>query len=179
MMTSFLGGGNDLADNLRENASSAPPDLKIRHNDPSLVECLLSYRNQLLAYSNLVRLIYLVDGPWIRSELSPFVHPAQLDEALQITSEQFAHLAQISHQYHFVCEIYLIEPMEDVINRTYPNTARAIATITHGLPLVDLGPILRKDPKRYYYRLDGHFTPAGHQAVAQFLVQQGHEPELK
>jgi hypothetical protein len=191
MMTSYLGGGNDLTDNLREAASSGRPNSQLADSsnrsigqspnpsNPSMVEDLFAYRNRLLAISNLMRVIYLVDGPFLRSELSRFAPPRQLARALEITSQQFAYLAQLSQQYRFICEIYVIEPMEDVANETYPRTARAIATIAHGLPVIDLGPVLRNDPEHYYYRFDGHFTPAGHQAVGQFLVQENRDSRLK
>ena len=136
------------------------------------MEDLFAYRNRLLAISNLMRVVYLVDGPFLRSELSRFAPPRQLAQALEITSKQFARLTQLSQQYHFICEIYLIEPMEDVTNGTYPRTARAITAIAHDLPVIDLGPVLRDDPRHYYYRFDGHFTPAGHQVVGQFLLEQ-------
>jgi hypothetical protein len=102
-----------------------------------------------------------------------------LSEALEITSEQFARLVQLSHQYNFVCEIYLIEPMEDVSRGTYPRTARAVTAIAHGLPVVDLGPVLERDPGHYYYCFDGHFTPAGHRVAGRFLLQKKRGPVVK
>lgn len=49
-----------------------------------------------------------------------------------------------------------------------------------GIPYLDLVPVLRTDPDptRFYYEVDGHFTPAGHEFVGTALARWLEEQDL-
>jgi len=170
VMTSFLGSGNDLADNLVE--AAARGEVAGSLAPAGFWERVLGYHHFILSHSNLARVIYFIDGPMLKSWFSPLGSSPRLAKALSITSEQLASLAQLSSQYRFRCEIYLIEPIQDVSNGTYPKTARAILAIAHGLPVIDLGPVLQRDARHYYYPFDAHLNQLGHAVIGSFLLQQ-------
>jgi len=49
-----------------------------------------------------------------------------------------------------------------------PNSIMARELMRHGIRFVDLSDCLRDHPE-FYYKVDDHFTPAGHRAVAEYL----------
>lgn len=189
-MSGALFGGNDLTDNLedmrrtqdkektqkqaqepeRENLSSSSSQ-----PHEGVLTKLLSFRQQILAVSNLARVSVYVFGPALRTLLSPGLSQAELEEALLATKIQFDRLDDLSWRYGFEYRIFLVHPMQDLVRQTHFNTLQLLNYISPRGNVISTAPALldRKDPEHYYYPLDGHLRPEGAKKVAAFLLQNG------
>ena len=194
VMVDYLGAGNDLLDNLdsaeqehdpldgrmadagetvkvaykvaetRRGADSKPDT----NNDARF--SLIDVGRGSLRYSNLARVLYYKLGPQIRAVLSPEPERRKLDRALGITAGHLNELEAMSRQYGFDDRIYLIHPMQDIINGTDENTTEMMSAAFER-DIVSTRPAFADNVKSYYYNYDGHLNPKGSQAIAAFLVR--------
>ncbi len=169
VMSSALMAGNDLTDNLH--AAQQHGD-KLNHEPRSWFAKVLSYRKLLLRHSNLVRVVYLYFGPYLRSALSPAPKQDELDAALKATAEQLNRLERISQNYGFRYKVYLLYPMQDLLRGSHEKTLETLIPIVPNGQVVDTSSALLDDPSRFYYPYDGHLNPEGAKRIAEFLLRE-------
>ncbi len=174
VISSILMPGNDLYDNLQD--AHGPPSREapspVSAEPQSLYERIFEWRKALLEDSNLVRVIKYVWSPWLRARLYPAVHEEELHEALEITRRHLARLDALSQGYGFAYKIYVLHPMQDLLNRTYPNTLEAIRSLAPNVTVIDTAPGLLDDPLKYYFHYDAHLNPEGTKRVAELLLAE-------
>jgi hypothetical protein len=107
----------------------------------------------------------------------------ELDKYVKKSVER---LDELSRKLRFV-PIFLIIPEKSQVNESLlttkaarwgfepkdlnvelPNTIIEKELLQYGIRYIDLSECLKKS-KDFYYRIDDHFTPAGHRAVADYL----------
>jgi hypothetical protein len=167
-MSSSLMAGNDLADNLSERAAAgggvAEPD------QTSWKERILSYRQALLARSNLLRVVYFRFGPALRSALSPEPEPERVRAALEVTGEELGRLDRLSERYGFTYEIWVLHPVQDLLRGTHVATVRAIEEVAPAGRVHGTAEALADDPAGHYYAYDGHLNARGAARIAELLA---------
>jgi hypothetical protein len=172
VMTAALGAGNDLADNLAELEGALEEPQQDAVNT-GVWHRVVDYRRGILAWSNLIRVIYFVWGPVMRAKLSPTPQPDRLRAALGETARQLARFKDMAQKYHFDARIYIIHPVQDLLNGTYPQTIEVIRAIAPaGMSVASTAEALLADPSSYYYPYDGHFNPSGSSRIADFLLTE-------
>ncbi|MCB9990836.1 MAG: SGNH/GDSL hydrolase family protein [Rhodospirillales bacterium] len=177
-MTAALLAGNDLNGNLeelpKEDVPVAAEAAPVVSGGGGLLAWLVGQRTFMLDHSNLVRIAYYIGGPLLRAGLSPETGDDELHRALGVTKDQFARLEALSKQYGFAYHIYIIHPMQDVINDTWENTLQALQDIApEGAVVTSLAPAVFRDdslPSSNYYPMDGHLNAAGAEKTALYLV---------
>lgn len=185
-MTAYLGAGNDLADNLQWEAKKArqlekgtvgKASTAVASKKTSLdfLDWAVSQRRLVLENSNLARLAMFIAGPTIRTLLNPGAHQADLDRALEITAKHFARLDGTSLKYGFDYQIYIIHPVQDLINQTHSQTEKSFRKISP-FPeklISTAGHLLAKGGvDQFYFSYDGHLNAKGARAVSEFLISQ-------
>lgn len=172
-MTAALMSGNDLSGNLEEieeietQDAGAAPARKV-----GLFAAIYDRRSLILEYSNLVRNAYYVYAPLLRAKLSPGMGNTELQQALAVTARQFRTLEELAARYGFEYSIYIIPPMQDVMNGGYEDALAAIKEIAQTDRVYSIAPALLEDgqPEQYYYAMDGHPNVAGAAKLARFMV---------
>jgi len=176
MTDNFYFYGNDLFDNWQSGQAKASPTAP-RQPQPEPkepgVNRLRALRDHLVGASNLMRIAQFILGPYLKSLWSGKAEgdETMLREALERTAAQFQRLDRLSRERAFDYQIFLLHPKEDLIRGSYAKTLARLNAISPK-PLVDTASALLDDPKRHYYRYDGHFTPEGHDRIAEFLKSQ-------
>lgn len=166
--TSSLMPGNDLLDNLRESHHPAA-------EEKLASERIVGLSGVLLRSSNLARVLYFYYGPVVRAAFSPRPLGARLREALKITGGQLAQFQRLAAQHPFRAQIYVIHPVQDLINGTGAATTTAIRGIAGALPVFDTADAMPGNPRQYYFSYDQHLNAKGAAAIARFLLAQDHE----
>ncbi len=180
VMTATMMGGNDLADNLRDqrkasqssNALTRQPAQTAAEPRAGIFKTVLDQRQWILERFNLVRVVYYILGPTIRSTLSPARDEEELRRALDLMCRQMARLDAIAKNYEFEYTVALLHPMQDLMNGTYTQTLesiRAISPIPETVISTAESLLTEQDPKRFYYALDGHLNVEGARRVAGHL----------
>jgi hypothetical protein len=128
----------------------------------------------ILEHSNFVRNAYYIYAPVLRAAFSPEMDAMELQRALAITAQQFRRLKELATYYGFDYSIYILHPMQDLLNGGYENTLAAIREIaptdrvyTTAPAWLDGGP-----PQQYYYAMDGHPNATGAAKLAHFMMKQ-------
>ncbi len=136
---------------------------------------MLGYREALLARSNLVRVAKFLWGPLLRSVLVPELDEGRLSDALAHTEAELKRLAEISEEYDFEYEIYVLHPVQDIIRGTHTETLAALTAIS---PVVIRGTAsaFQESPKSFYYPYDGHINSLGSQRIAELLLATADAP---
>lgn len=186
-MSSSFSNGNDFRDNydylhLRRSdtdpvgdsaVASAAGDLAPR---PGLVERVLDSQAFLLGHSNLLRLAKFYWGPMLRSMIVAEPGESRMDEAVAVTRRSLLRFDQLSREYGFDYEIYLIVPVQDIIRDTYGETLATLNDIAPK-PAITTATLFLDSPGQYYYSFDGHLNARGSRRIADLLVardgQQG------
>jgi hypothetical protein len=180
-MTSAIVAGNDLYDNLSEaSAESAhlPADEDVPEERTGLLPSIMDARRDILAWSNLLRVVQFVWGPSLRGWLSLEPAEERMQAALDETERQLERFGGIAYRHGFEARIYILHPVQDLLWGTYPETAEAIRAIAPDtIDVVSTAPAFLDDPGMYFYSYNGHFNPAGARRVADFLADEAIEPD--
>lgn len=166
VMTSFLGAGNDLNDNLQTMAQREDDHGDVHEEEPQ--SGLRQLADTAFKYSNLARVLKFYFMPAIKNMIVIEPEKDRLQEALKLTQEQLAKLDALSKQYHFDYKIILFHPVQDISRGSYKETIRQIQAIAP-IPVVSSAEILQPDPNQYYFSLDGHFNKQGSQKIVELL----------
>ena len=166
--TRSLMPGNDLWDNLNESHLGASKSRRVS-------EPIVGFSGLLLKNSNLARILYFVYGPLIRAALSPRPAKSRLREALEVTRTQLARFQRLAGQYHFVGEIYIIHPVQDMIVNNGPATTNTIRGIAGKMAVFDTSDGMPGDARQYYFSYDQHLNAKGAAAIARFLLARDEE----
>jgi hypothetical protein len=172
-MTSALMSGNDLNDNLKEMTQRHSQDsAAVPAKQAGFWSAIYDHRSLILEHSNIARNAYYIYAPLLRAVFSPKMNDQELQRGLAITSQQFKILQDLAASYGFAYSIYILPPMQDLMNGGYQNTLAAIRKIaatdrvyTTAPALLDGGP-----PQQYYYAMDGHPSASGAAKLARFMV---------
>ena len=175
-MTSSLMAGNDLADTVVE-LSQAPlaktPAQMSESEDAAggLWRWLVMQRRTVLVRSNLARVIYAQLGPWLRG-LAPAASNSQLEAGLEAVSGELQRLHQLSEEYGFRFQVYLIHPVQDLMRAKHRETWTALQRAAGDTEIIDTAEALLPRPSSYYYGYDGHLNAAGARRIADFLISR-------
>lgn len=178
-MTASFSAGNDLADNFFYSAKTQNNISIIESKNlvnrsaisPGMLEGILGYREILLRYSNFLRVMKFYFGPLLRSKLTQHIAAERLDKALKITFEQLSRLDELSRKYTFDYQIYLLHPVQDIIQKTYIETLNRLNEISP-VPIQSTAHLFEHEPQNFYYSYDGHFNALGSLKIAEFLISQ-------
>lgn len=175
VMTSSFMGGNDLADNVRDLAVQSKPESTASDaapSQPSLTKQILEKRYWILEHVNLVRLTYYIFGPMLREALAPGLKDDERTKALNIMRSQFGRFYKISQTYRFDTAVFLVHPMQDVMRGSWRQTEQDLQEISAYSKVTSTAPALTgyNDISDVYYPLDGHVTPVGARAIADFIA---------
>ena len=178
VMSAALMAGNDLNGNLEEQARKENGFKPVPETaGKGALQKLVAQRKKILAHSNLARIAYYMAGPALRASFSPGADEVKLAQALAATKMQLARLHEMAQQRNFKLTIYIIHPMQDLMNDTYRDTESVIKGIAPaGVPVIDTAYALvgtSKKPQDYYYPVDGHLNPEGAMRVAKFMAESG------
>ena len=183
VMTASFSAGNDLADNFEFGRSREQGGVEEGASDSAsrnpgstsnviglLAEKVLGLRETVLRYSNLVRVAKFYWGPLLRSRLLPALDEARLNEALAITREALHELHAISKSRGFHYSVYLIHPVQDLMNGTHRRTALDLQEISP-VRVASTAGLFTGHPERYYYPYDGHLNKYGSRQIAEYLIR--------
>ena len=167
--------GNDFYDNLMyaegakdENAKGEAEVTK------GLYARFFDLRKPLLEHSNLARIAKFYFAPWLRAKLYPDALKASYTQAFAITRQQLDRLERLSHTHGFAYQIYVIHPMQDILNGTDGDTVRTVRELVKpGVVLRDTAQLFRQGTLSYYYAYDAHLNPRGDRKIAEFLANEG------
>ena len=89
----------------------------------------------------------------------------------KITFEQLSRLDELSRKYTFDYQIYLLHPVQDIIQKTYIETLNRLNEISP-VPIQSTAHLFEHEPQNFYYSYDGHFNALGSLKIAEFLISQ-------
>ena len=164
-MSTFLGAGNDLDDNIKISTLRRSQQGHDKEYNEALIRKI---SNELLRISNLARVVKFNFSPIIKSKLVVTAGGDELKRALQITRESLLKLKQLAIDYNFSAEVILIHPMQDIYRGTDNHTLTTISSITD-LTIIPSASYFKPDPAKYYYPIDGHFNIHGSQRMVKLL----------
>lgn len=159
-MTTYLGAGNDLADNLADSQSNQSTQTESPRS-PRL-------KDRIIKLSNFVRVVKYYVGPFIKSLVASSQPDDRVNEALKITGVQFARLDDLSKKFHFAYRIVLIHPVQDIMRKSDQETYQALQGIAPSV-IIPTAQVFRDDPVSYYFPLDGHLNVHGSKKLAEYL----------
>jgi len=167
-MTSFLGAGNDLYDNIKindqRNTKKLNDDKEVKYKET----VLRRISNQILRWSNFARVIKFNFAPIIKSKLIVKPETDQLHTALSLTQKSLHQLEALAKKYNFTAEIILIHPMQDISRGTHKETFEKIKSITN-LKIIPSAEYFMPNPSEYYFAMDGHFNLQGSNKMVELL----------
>lgn len=167
-MTSFLGAGNDLYDNIKitdqRNSKKQNDGEEIEYKETPLRRI----SNQILRLSNFARVIKFNFAPMIKSKLVVKPEEDQLEIALKLTQISLTKLSELAKKYNFIAEIILIHPMQDISRGTHKETLDKISSITD-LTIIPSAEYFLPNPTDYYFAMDGHFNLQGSNKMVKLL----------
>jgi len=173
-MTTSIAGGNDIIDNLEYGAGNASEQ---RRQKPVEGKSALwsgiynMLRFQVLASSNLARILKFHIGTQVRSIVTHGIDTQTLTKSLDVTRRQLMRLQTLSQTHGFTYEIFLIHPVQDIVRGTASQTHQALQSISPA-PIQGTAQLFIKNPASYYYAYDGHLNPRGSMAIARFLISR-------
>jgi hypothetical protein len=175
--SSILIPGIDFYDDLQD-ATAVPKQPKEpvgRTDSSSLYERIFELRKLRIEDSNLVRVAKYNWSPWLRSRLYPAPHLEQLRLAMETTRGHLNRLEELSHEYGFSYEIYIVHPMQEIINHTHQDTVNAVRKLAPGIQIKDTAPLFLDEPLKYYFHYDAHLNPVGTAKIAAFMIAEESE----
>lgn len=176
VMTSTLMAGNDFNGNVEEwqEQNENPQSFeKTEENERNgLLQGIVSQRKVILRHSNLARVIYYVYGSAVRANFSPKSAEKELEKAMKITQQQLERLDRLSKDLRFSYSVYIIHPIQSLINNTYQQTYRSIFNMVPNKVVIDTAPALLNSGSidSYFYNMDGHLNPVGAKTVADYMA---------
>jgi len=138
----------------------------------SVIGWMVAQRATILEYSNLARLLYRQFGPQIRAALAPQATSEKLEIGVTAMARELRHLDRLAERHGFAVAVYVLYPMQDLLRGSHLAALEAIRRAAGDLRLIDTAPALLDDPRRYYFRYDGHFNAAGAERVAALLAAE-------
>ena len=175
VMSGILMHGNDFYDNLiyakGESDENAKGEAEV---EVGLYAKVFDLRKVLLEHSNVARIVKFYFAPWLRARLYPEAVRESLSDALAITRDQLQRLNALSQKYGFSYEIYILHPMQDILNGTDGDTVRTVRGLLGPAVVVkDTADLFRDHTLSYYYPYDAHLNPLGDRKIADFLAAEG------
>ncbi|MDJ0950184.1 MAG: SGNH/GDSL hydrolase family protein [Alphaproteobacteria bacterium] len=170
-MSGALMAGNDFLDNL--NYEMRGMEMKAGLTSSASFgfwRSLLDLRRTLLRYSNLARLVYFHFGPSMRTALSPKPRQGTLKKALEATRRQLNRLEELSEEYGFSYQIYVLHPVQDILRETHIATVAAIRNLAPRARVTGTAQLFEHQPAKFYYPYDGHLNARGSRRVAELLL---------
>jgi len=167
-MTSFLGAGNDLYDNIKitefRKATEVNNETPIKYKETPIRRL----SNLILKYSNFARVAKFYLAPMIKNLLVIKPEQDQLDLALKIAKTQFEKLSHLGKKHQFLMDIVLIHPVQDISRGTHLETLKILQDLTP-IRITSSANYYIDDPNHYYYKLDGHLNPKGSEKIVELL----------
>ena len=180
-MTGALTSGNDIFDNILEEARAIAPEETIPSADKTRSEDSLKvswalWISQVMRRvryeSNLIRVAYFQAAPVIRTWFSPKPSDTNLAKGLAATRRQLEYLERMCRHYGFTYSVYVIHPMQDILRGTHNDTVRAIQNLVPDILVKGTAPLFIDKTTDYYYPYDGHFNALGSRKIADYLLSQ-------
>ncbi len=166
-MTSFLGSGNDLYDNLNITDTRNTPENESNHEESEGV--LRKVSDKILQHSNFARVIKFNFAPIIKKMIVIKPEENQLQRAIEITKQQLSKLDALSKEYKFEWQIILIHPVQDISRGTHEETFKTIQSISSA-KVIPSAKWFEPNPNQYYFSLDGHFNKAGSDKMVELFL---------
>lgn len=136
----------------------------------SWVGLVLSYRVQITRVSNLARVAKLYWGPLLLSRVVPGFDRERLQESLRLLEQEIARLETLGAEAGFEYQVYLIHPVQDLINGTHGSTYDRLSSVA--VPnLVSTAHLFLEAPADFYFPFHGHLNGRGARRVAEFLLE--------
>ena len=165
-MTSFLGAGNDLYDNIK--TVEARNDPKGNEHEES-ESTLRKVSNKILQHSNFARVIKFHFAPIIKKAFVVAPEENLLQEGLDLTKQQLDKLHALSKTHNFELEIVLIHPVQDISRGSHQETFKAIQAISP-VKVIPSAKFFEPKPDDYYFSMDGHFNKAGSDKMVELFL---------
>ena len=165
-MTSFLGAGNDLYDNIKTVEARNDPQ-KNEHEESE--STLRKAANKILQHSNFARVIKFYFAPMIKKAFVVAPEENLLQEGLVLTKQQLDKLQALSKTHNFEFEVVLIHPVQDISRGSHQETFKAIQAISP-VKVIPTAKFFEPDPSDYYFSMDGHFNKAGSDKMVELFL---------
>ena len=170
----FFFTGNDFSDNLDAAAKRSkglpyePAELNpsAEEDAKGLVESIIDFG---LKHSNLLRVAYYKVLPTLRKD--PEAVQQSLNKALTITQQEFKRLDDLSKQYGFKLNLFVIYPEPEITHGVYRDLGKKLQALT-SRPLIHLAELFSQDTQTYFFPADGHFSVAGNKKLAAYLIER-------
>ncbi len=165
-MTSYLGAGNDLYDNIKiVEARNDPQGNKHEESESTLRKI----SNKILQVSNLARVIKFHFAPIIKKAFVVAPEENLLQEGLELTKQQLNKLQALSKKHNFEFEVVLIHPVQDISRGSHQETFKAIQAISP-IKVIPTAKLFEPNPNDYYFSFDGHFNKAGSDKMVELFL---------
>lgn len=165
-MTSFLGAGNDLYDNIKIVEARNNPK---KNNHEESESTLRRFMNKILQYSNFARVIKFYFAPIIKKGFVIAPEENLLQEGLELTKQQLDRLHVLSERHNFEFDVVLIHPMQDISRGSHQETYKAIQAISP-VKVIPSAKFFEPNPSDYYFSMDGHFNKAGSDKMVELFL---------
>lgn len=166
VMTSFLGAGNDLNDNLlvleKQKAKGS------NYSDESK-STLRNIADTAFRYSNCARVIKFYFLPAIKNAVVIKPNENRLENALKLAQNQLIRLDKLSKKYQFEYQTILFHPVQDISRGTHQDTTKHIQDVSPK-PVISSATLLELNPNQYYYPMDAHFNQEGSKKIVELLL---------
>lgn len=167
----FFFTGNDFSDNVdafekREKGESYEPGevrVKAIQDEKGLRQRIVETG---LHYSNLLRVAYYKVLPMLKDDQT--TTDALLNKALEITQQEFIRLHNLSEQYAFNYQIFVIFTQQEIEHGLYKPLTAKLKEISP-VSIIPLGDVFKENTSDYFFPSDGHFSVLGNQTLADYL----------
>lgn len=168
VMTSFLGAGNDLNDNLLVLEKREAKENSDQSSDESK-STLREIADTTFRNSNLARVIKFYFLPAIKNAVVIKPNESRLENALKQAQKQLIRLHELSKKYQFEYQTILLHPVQDISRGSHQNTTKHLQKISP-TPVISSAKYLEPNPTQYYYSMDGHLNLKGSQKIVELLL---------
>lgn len=165
-MTSFLGAGNDLYDNIKTvEARNKPKGIEYDESE----SIIRKVSNKILQRSNFMRVIKFYFAPILKKTFVIAPEESLLQEGLDLTKQALNKLHRLSKKHHFEWEVVLIHPVQDISRGSHRKTFKAIQAISP-VKVIPSAKFFQPKPSDYYFSMDGHFNKAGSDKMVELFL---------
>lgn len=171
VMTSFLGSGNDLNDNLQvlEYRTEKKTNLQQYQHAEASESMIRKFAEYAFRYSNLARVMKFYFLPIIKNSIVIAPEKSRLQEALSVAKDQLNRLEKMSKQFQFKYQTVLFYPVQDITRGTHLETTAHIQAISP-ITINSSADVLLPNPSQYYFSMDGHFNEKGSKKIVELLL---------
>ena len=167
----FFFTGNDFSDNVaafnkREKGEPYEPGevgAQAIPDEKSLTERIVETG---LHYSNLLRVAYYKVLPMLREDKT--ATEASLNQALDITQQEFIRLHKLSEQYAFNYQIFVLFTQQEIEQGLYKQLTDKLKVVSP-VSIIPLGDVFKDNTADYYFPSDGHYSVKGNKELADYL----------